>query len=93
MGRDQVSREVNVPCQHATPVANVLWKPLGSRKRSSAVKRSQIIINFNIFHVYYFLPQLPTPRHIPSQDDLKPMKTLDAHTDARSLPQQSGDNI
>ena len=31
MGRDQVSRGVSVPCQHATPVANVLWKPLISQ--------------------------------------------------------------
>ena len=28
MGRDQVSGGVSVPCQHATPVANDLWKPL-----------------------------------------------------------------
>ena len=26
--RDQVSGGVSVPCRHATPVANVLWKPL-----------------------------------------------------------------
>ena len=28
IGRDQVFGGVNVPCQHATSVANVLWKPL-----------------------------------------------------------------
>ena len=28
MGRDQVSGGVSVPCRHATPVANVLRKPL-----------------------------------------------------------------
>ena len=27
-GRNQVSGSVNVPCSHATPVANVPWKPL-----------------------------------------------------------------
>ena len=27
-GRDQVSGGVSVPCRHAKPVANVLWKPL-----------------------------------------------------------------
>ena len=30
-GRDQVSEGVSVPCRHATPVANVLWKPLKIR--------------------------------------------------------------
>ena len=30
-GRDQVSGGVSVPCRHATPVANVLWKPLKIR--------------------------------------------------------------
>ena len=30
-GRDQVSGGVSVPCQNATPVANVLWKPLKIR--------------------------------------------------------------
>ena len=30
-GRDQVSGGVSVPCQHATPVADVLWKPLKFR--------------------------------------------------------------
>ena len=29
-GRDQVSGGVSVPCRHATPVANVLWKHLKS---------------------------------------------------------------
>ena len=30
-GRDQVSGDVSVPCRYATPVANVLWKPLKIR--------------------------------------------------------------
>ena len=30
-GQDQVSGGVSVPCRHATPVANVLWKPLEIR--------------------------------------------------------------
>ena len=29
-GRDQVSGGVSVPCRHATPVADALWKPLFS---------------------------------------------------------------
>ena len=33
MGQNLVSGGVNVPCQHATPVANVLWKPHISRKK------------------------------------------------------------
>ena len=31
MGQDQVSEGVSVPCRHATPVANVLSKPLKIR--------------------------------------------------------------
>ena len=27
-GRDQVSGGVSVPCKHAKPVADVLWKPI-----------------------------------------------------------------
>ena len=30
-GPDQVSGGVSVPCRHATPVVNVLWKPLKIR--------------------------------------------------------------
>ena len=30
-GRDQVSGGVSVPCRHATPIANALWKPLKIR--------------------------------------------------------------
>ena len=30
-GRDQVSGGVSVPCRHATPFANVQWKPLKIR--------------------------------------------------------------
>ena len=31
VGQDQVSGGVSVLCWHATPVANVLWKPLAIR--------------------------------------------------------------
>ena len=30
VGQDQVSGGVSVPCRHATPVANALWKPIFS---------------------------------------------------------------
>ena len=30
VGQDQVSGGVNVPCQHATPVADAQWKPVFS---------------------------------------------------------------
>ena len=30
VGQDQVSGGVSVPCRHATPVADALWKPLVS---------------------------------------------------------------
>ena len=29
-GQDQVSGGVSVPCRHATPVADALWKPIFS---------------------------------------------------------------
>ena len=28
VGQDQVSGGVSVPCRHATPVADALWKPI-----------------------------------------------------------------
>ena len=30
VGQDQVSGGVSVPCRHATPVADALWKPMCS---------------------------------------------------------------
>ena len=36
-GIDQVSGCVSVPCLHASPVADVLWKPILS-KRSKKIK-------------------------------------------------------
>ena len=30
VGQDQVSGGVSVPCRHATPVADALWKPIVS---------------------------------------------------------------
>ena len=44
-GRDQVSGGVSVPCRHATPVADAIWKPIFSNyvkvaKRSSKGKVS-----------------------------------------------------
>ena len=30
VGQDQVSGGVSVPCRHATPVADALWKPIFS---------------------------------------------------------------
>ena len=32
-GRDQVSGGGRVPCRHATPVANILWKPVKIREK------------------------------------------------------------
>ena len=31
VGQDQVSGGVSVPCRHATPVADALWKPIFSK--------------------------------------------------------------
>ena len=35
VGQDQVSGGVSVPCQHATPVADALWKPIFSNVKFS----------------------------------------------------------
>ena len=40
-GRDQVSGGVGVPCRHATPVADALWKPLVSNYVKVGKKSSQ----------------------------------------------------
>ena len=42
-GRDQVSGGVSVPCWHATPVADALWKPLYG-EMSNSVKMLRSII-------------------------------------------------
>ena len=41
VGQDQVSGGVSVPCWHATPVADALWKPVLSNKDKSGKKSSQ----------------------------------------------------
>ena len=41
-GRDQVSGGVSVPCWHATPVADALWKPVSSDKVIVGTKSSQV---------------------------------------------------
>ena len=38
--QDQLSERVSVLCWHATPVANVLWKPPAIRKNSNSAIRS-----------------------------------------------------
>ena len=35
VGQDQVSGGVSVPCRHATPVADALWKPIFSNVKFS----------------------------------------------------------
>ena len=35
VGQDQVSGGVSVPCRHATPVADVLWKPINGEMSDS----------------------------------------------------------
>ena len=43
VGQDQVSGGVSVPCRHATPVADALWKPI-SGEMSDSVKMSSPVI-------------------------------------------------
>ena len=40
-GRDQVSGGLSVPCRHATPVADALWKPIFSNNVKFGKKSSQ----------------------------------------------------
>ena len=40
-GRNQVSGRVSVPCRHATPVADALWKPVFSNNVKVGKKSSQ----------------------------------------------------
>ena len=52
VGQDQVSGGVSVPCRHATPVADVLLKPVFSNqvkvsKKSSQGKVSQTGVMYN----------------------------------------------
>ena len=42
-GRDQVSGGVSVPCRHATPVADALWKPISCE--ISALVKSPVIMS------------------------------------------------
>ena len=44
VGQDQVSGGVSVPCRHATPVANALWKPM-FREMSGSVMLSPVIMS------------------------------------------------
>ena len=41
VGQDQVSGGVSVPCWHATPVANALWKPIFSNNVKVGKKSNQ----------------------------------------------------
>ena len=41
VGQDQVSGGVSVPCRNATPVADVLWKPIFSNNVKVGKKSSQ----------------------------------------------------
>ena len=48
-GRDQVSGGVSVPCRHATPVADVQWKPIFSNvkfnKKSNQEKVNKLVVS------------------------------------------------
>ena len=55
VGQDQVSGGVSVPCRHATPVADALWKPIFGdirfSKMLSPVKLSHVGIMSNRYRV------------------------------------------
>ena len=41
VGQDQVSGGVSIPCRHATPVADALWKPIFSNNVEVGEKSSR----------------------------------------------------
>ena len=49
VGQDQVSGGVSVPCRHATPIADVQWKPIFSNvkfsKRSNQEKGHKLVVS------------------------------------------------
>ena len=45
IGQDQVSRVVSVPCLHATPVADALWKPIFGEMSDSVRMLSPVIMS------------------------------------------------
>ena len=45
VGQDQVSGGVSVPCWHATPVADALWKPLFGEMSDSVIMSSPGIMS------------------------------------------------
>ena len=45
VGQDQVSGGVRVPCWHATPVADALWKPISGEKSDSVKMSSPVIMS------------------------------------------------
>ena len=54
-GQDQVSRGVSVPCQHATPVADALWKPIFSNvkfSKSNQEKCHELVLSYQGKRVY-----------------------------------------
>ena len=49
VGQDQVSGGVSVPCWHATPVADALWKPIfGEMSDSVLIKSGNNVTNLKI---------------------------------------------
>ena len=60
-GRDQVSGGVSVPCRHATPVADALWKPIFGDK-SDSVKSMVIMSQTGIMSNRYLISLVSTSR-------------------------------
>ena len=46
MGQDQVSGGVSVPCWHATPVADALWKPIFGEMSDSVIMSGNNVANW-----------------------------------------------
>ena len=45
VGQDQVSGGVGVPCRHATPIADALWKPIFGEMSDSVKMFSPVIMS------------------------------------------------
>ena len=65
VGQDQVSGGVSVPCRHATPVADALWKPIFSNYVKVGKKSSQGKVSYINKYGYYISTNMDTTNIFP----------------------------
>ena len=62
VGQDQVSGGVSVPCRHATPVADALWKPIFGKMSDSVKMSSSVMSQTGIISNRYGVSLVSTSR-------------------------------